>query len=44
MILGRLDKQGVEPRAMSPEALSALLRADYARMARVVKAADARID
>jgi len=44
VILGRLDKQGVVPQAMSPEALNALLRADYQKMAGVVKAAGARID
>ena len=44
VILGRLDKQGVEPRAMTPEALNALLRDDYAKMGKVVKAAGARID
>jgi tripartite-type tricarboxylate transporter receptor subunit TctC len=43
-ILGRLDKQGVVPRAMTPEALNALLRADFQKMARVVKASGARID
>lgn len=44
VILARLDKQGVVPQAMSPEALNALLREDYQKMARVVKAAGARID
>ena len=44
VILGRLDKQGVEPKAMTPEALNALLREDYVRMGKVVKAAGARID
>lgn len=44
VILGRLDKQGVVPQAMSPEALNALLRADYQKMAGVVKAAGAKND
>jgi tripartite-type tricarboxylate transporter receptor subunit TctC len=43
-ILERLAKQGVEPRAMAPDALNALLREDFQRMARVVKASGARID
>jgi tripartite-type tricarboxylate transporter receptor subunit TctC len=44
VILGRLDKQGVVPLAMSPDALNALLRADFQKMARVVKGSGARID
>jgi tripartite-type tricarboxylate transporter receptor subunit TctC len=44
VILGRLDKQGVVPQAMRPDALNALLRADFQKMARVVKASGARID
>ncbi len=43
-MLERLDKQGVVPRAMSPEEFAALLREDYARMGRIVKAAGARIE
>jgi len=43
-ILERLARQGVEPRAMPPEALNTLLREDFQRMARVVKASGARID
>ena len=43
-ILDRLAKQGVEPRALSPEAFGRLLQDDFARMERVVKAAGARID
>ena len=43
-ILDRLAKQGVEPRALSPEAFGKLLQSDFARMERVVKAAGARID
>jgi tripartite-type tricarboxylate transporter receptor subunit TctC len=44
LILERLDKQGVVPQAMSAEAFGALLRADFAKMARVVKISGARID
>jgi len=44
VILGRLDTQGVVPRAMSPDELNALLRADFQKMARVVKASGAKID
>ncbi len=44
VILDRLAKQGVEPQAMAPEAFGELLRADYAKMARVVKISGARID
>jgi len=43
-ILDRLAKQGVEPRALTPEAFGKLLQGDFARMERVVKAAGARID
>src|SRR5438105_2948227 len=44
VILERLDKQGVVPQALSPQAFGELLRADYAKMARVVKLSAARID
>jgi len=44
VILERLDKQGVVPRAMTPEAFGELLRADFAKMAKVVKISGARID
>jgi tripartite-type tricarboxylate transporter receptor subunit TctC len=44
VILDRLAKQGVEPRALSPEAFTRLLQDDFARMERVVKAAGARIE
>ena len=44
VILGRLDRQGVVPEAMSPRAFGELLRADYTKMARVVKLSGARID
>jgi len=43
-MLERLDKQGVVPRALKPEAFNALLRDDFEKMGRVVKAAGARID
>jgi len=44
VILERLAKQGIEPRALSVDAFNALLREDFARMAKVVKASGARID
>ena len=44
VILERLDKQGVVPQALSPQAFGELLRADYAKMARVVKISGAHID
>jgi tripartite-type tricarboxylate transporter receptor subunit TctC len=44
VILERLAKQGIEPQAMSVEAFNALLREDFAKMAKVVKASGARID
>jgi tripartite-type tricarboxylate transporter receptor subunit TctC len=44
VILERLDKQGVVPQAMTPEGFAELLRADYDKMARVVKISGARID
>ncbi|HYR36792.1 MAG TPA: tripartite tricarboxylate transporter substrate binding protein [Burkholderiales bacterium] len=44
VILERLDKQGVVPQALSPDAFAELLRADFAKMARVVKISGARID
>jgi len=43
-MLERLDRQGVVPRALSPQEFAALLREDYARMGRIVKAAGARIE
>jgi len=43
-VLDRLNKQGVEPRYLGPEAFGLLLRDNYARMAQVVKASGARID
>ncbi len=44
VILERLAKQGVETRALSPEAFNRLLQEDFARMGGIVKAAGARID
>jgi hypothetical protein len=39
-----LAKQGIEPKALGVERFNALLRADFAKMAKVVKASGARID
>jgi tripartite-type tricarboxylate transporter receptor subunit TctC len=44
VILERLAKQGIEPQALSPEAFDALLRADFDKMARVVRASGARVE
>ena len=44
VILERLDKQGVIPEAMTPDAFAQLLRGDFDKMARVVKISGARID
>ena len=44
VILERLAKQGIEPKHLGVEAFNALLREDYAKMAKVVKASGARID
>jgi len=44
VILERLDKQGIEPRAMSNADFSRLLAADFQRMAQVVKASGAKLD
>jgi tripartite-type tricarboxylate transporter receptor subunit TctC len=38
VILERLAAQGVEPRALSPEAFEKLIQDDHEAMARVVKA------
>jgi tripartite-type tricarboxylate transporter receptor subunit TctC len=43
-ILERLDKQGIEPQAMSNADFAKLLAADYVRMAAVVKAAGTKLD
>jgi tripartite-type tricarboxylate transporter receptor subunit TctC len=44
VILERLAKQGIEPQNLGVDAFNALLREDFARMAKVVKASGARID
>jgi tripartite-type tricarboxylate transporter receptor subunit TctC len=44
VILERLAKQGIEPRALGVDAFNALLRADFAKMAKVVRASGAKID
>lgn len=44
VILERLDKQGIEPQAMSNTDFARLLATDYERMAQVVKASGARIE
>jgi tripartite-type tricarboxylate transporter receptor subunit TctC len=44
VILERLAKQGIEPQHLSVDAFNALLREDFAKMAKVVKASGARID
>jgi tripartite-type tricarboxylate transporter receptor subunit TctC len=43
-VLERLNKQGVDPKYLAPDAFGALLRENYAKMAKVVKASGARID
>jgi tripartite-type tricarboxylate transporter receptor subunit TctC len=43
-ILERLAKQGIEPQHLSVDAFNALLREDFVKMAKVVKASGARID
>jgi tripartite-type tricarboxylate transporter receptor subunit TctC len=44
VILERLAKQGIEPRHLTVDAFNALLREDFGKMAKVVKASGARID
>ena len=44
VILERLAKQGIEPQPLSVDAFNTLLRDDFARMAKVVRASGARID
>lgn len=44
VILGRLDKQGIDPQAMSPADFGKLLAVDYKRMAEVVKASGAKVE
>ena len=44
VILERLDRQGVEPKALSNDDFARLLASDAVRMASVVKTSGARID
>ncbi len=44
VILERLDKQGIEPQAMSNDDFARLLKTDYERMAKVVKASGAKVE
>ena len=44
VILERLDKQGIEPQAMSNDDFARLLKVDFERMARVVKASGAKVE
>ena len=44
VILDRLAKQGIEPQAMTSDEFNRLLRADFERMSKVVKASGARVD
>jgi tripartite-type tricarboxylate transporter receptor subunit TctC len=44
VILDRLARQGIEPQAMTSDEFNLLLRSDFERMAKVVKASGARID
>jgi tripartite-type tricarboxylate transporter receptor subunit TctC len=44
VVLERLDKQGIEPLAMSSVDFGRLLAQDYERMARVVKASGAKVE
>jgi tripartite-type tricarboxylate transporter receptor subunit TctC len=42
--LERLERDGIEPVANSPEEFAAQIKADLARWAKVVKAAGAKVD
>ena len=44
VILARLARQGIEPQAMTSDEFNRLLRADFDKMAKVVKVSGARID
>ena len=44
VILARLDKQGIEPQALSNADFAKLLAIDYERMAKVVKASGAKVE
>ena len=38
------DRQGIEPQAMGSDEFNRLLRSDFERMSKVVKASGARVD
>ena len=44
VVLERLDKQGIEPQAMSNSDFAKLLASDYKRMAEVVRASGAKVE
>ena len=44
VVLERLDKQGIEPLAMSNADFAKLLAVDYKRMAEVVRASGAKVE
>jgi tripartite-type tricarboxylate transporter receptor subunit TctC len=44
VILERLARQGIEPQAMTSDEFGRLLRADFDKMAKVVKASGAKVD
>ena len=44
VVLARLDKQGIEPQALSNSDFAKLLAIDYERMAKVVRASGARVE
>ena len=44
LVLARLDKQGIEPQALSNIDFAKLLAIDYERMAKVVKASGAKVE
>ena len=44
VVLARLDKQGIEPQALSNTDFAKLLATDYERMAKVVKASGAKVE
>ena len=43
-VLERLDKQGIDPQALSPDEFARLLRGDFERMAKVVKISGAKAE
>ena len=44
LILGRLEKLGIEQRTLSPEDFDKLLRAEYDRVSAIIKLSGATID